>query len=278
MNVGRIFRPKSTTDTILAAVLLLLIVWLFFNGSYASPREQQYDVAVENLNKQVMDRVIFSQQWWADDNLNKADVNTNLARLPFTVAKTPKEAIDFVKSHDASAEKAISQYFLNYENWLKKNRYTSKEVAKYKMQPYKLTKLQQRDAQEKLDSIRSSYMSKIQKKVDDLVAEQESIAEDRAASSRAIVSANESATIAARESALLAAENARISSSLSSSMQQASTASDTIKSSDNDEDSSITSTTSMSSSTMDANSSGSTASGNASDFEDSSQTQPSTVQ
>lgn len=278
MNVGRIFRPKSTTDTILAAGLLLLIVWLFFNGSYASPREQQYDVAVENLNKQVMDRVIFSQQWWADDNLNKADVNTNLASLPFTVAKTPREAINFVKSHDASAEKAISQYFLNYENWLKKNRYTPKEVAKYKMQPYKLTKLQQRDAQEKLDSIRSSYMAKIQKKVDDLVAEQESVAEDRAASSRAIVSANESAAIAAKESALLAAENARISSSVASSLQQSSSTSGITKPSGNEEASNSTSITSMSSSAMDANSTSSIINDNDSELDENSQTQPSTVQ
>lgn len=278
MNVGRIFRPKSTLDAIFAAGLISLLVWLSFNGSYASPREQQYDVAVENLNTQVMNRVIFSQQWWADDTLEKADVNTDLSSLPFQVAKTPEDAIDFVKSHDSNAKKAISQYFVTFDNWLKKNRYTSKEVAKYKLQPYKLTKLQQRDAQKKLDSIRSSYMSKIQKKVDGLVAEQASITAERAASSRAIAAANESVAIAAKESASLAAENARISSSLSSSLQQASTTSDTIKSSDNDEESSITSTTSMSSSTMDPNSSGSTASGNASDFEDGSQTQPSAVQ
>lgn len=278
MNVGWIFRPKSTLDAIFAAGLISLLVWLSFNGSYASPREQQYDVAVENLNTQVMNRVIFSQQWWADDTLEKADVNTDLSSLPFQVAKTPEDAIDFVKSHDSNAKKAISQYFVTFDNWLKKNRYTSKEVAKYKLQPYKLTKLQQRDAQKKLDSIRSSYMSKIQKKVDGLVAEQASITAERAASSRAIAAANESVAIAAKESASLAAENARISSSVASSLQQSSSTSGITKPSGNEEASNSTSITSMSSSAMDANSTSSIINDNDSELDENSQTQPSTVQ
>lgn len=277
MDVGRIFKSKSITDIIFAAVLLSLLIWLSFNGSYASPREQQYDVAVKNFNTQVMNRVIFSQKWWADDALDKANVNTDLSNPPFMVAKTPAEAIDFVEAHDVNAKKTISQYFLTYQNWLKKNRYSSKEITKYKLQPYKLTKPQQRDAQKKLDAIRSGYMSKLKKKVDNLVAEQASIAEERAASTRAVVAANESAANAAKQSASLAAENARISSSLAASIQQAPAVSDTMKSSD-DGDSSVINTTSMSSSTTSTNSSDSLPSENDSDREDGSQTQLSTVQ
>ncbi|MHC8518569.1 hypothetical protein [Weissella confusa] len=188
---------RRKADVIVAVILSLTLVVLWCNGNKESPREQQYTEAVQNVNKYIAYRVLYAQQWYANDNVKKLSYQDNVDSLNWQVASSPDEAIKWTLKNDVITRENVDKKVAELNVWLKSRHYSKKEISKYKARVYTLSKSEYDQMATSLNKIKSKYLLDAQKKID---------------SEKTIYYANSSAaseSLAAAQSAELAASIAR---------------------------------------------------------------------
>lgn len=196
---------RSKLDKIFAGVLAVLLILLIVNGNHVSPKERIYEDKVNQVNTLIYNRVISSQTWFVKHRSSELPLGTTRSNLPWHVAKTPKEAYEFVMSVDVPAQKQIQIYVDDFHKWKKLNKYSPEDVKQYKAKLYVLTDNQKENYQLQLNQLRLEYKRAVNDRLKELdkiakAKEASEIASQRYAESVA-ASISEQANIAASVSA-----------------------------------------------------------------------------
>ncbi|WP_270764158.1 hypothetical protein [Weissella confusa] len=159
---------RSKLDKIIAGVLAILLILLFVNGNHVSPKERMYEDKVNQVNTQIYNRVLSSQAWFVKHRSSELPLGTTRNNLPWEVAKTPKEAYEFVMSVDVPAQKQIQIYVADFHKWEKPNKYSPEDVKRYKTKLYVLTENQKENYQLQLNQLRMEYKKAVNNRLKEL--------------------------------------------------------------------------------------------------------------
>lgn len=214
---------RSKLDKIIAGVLTVLLILLFVNGNHVSPKERIYEDKVNQVNTLIYNRVLSSQTWFVKHRSSELPLGTTRSNLPWHVAKTPKQAYEFVMSVDVPAQKQIQIYVDDFHKWEKLNKYSSEDVKQYKAKLYVLTDNQKENYQLQLNQLRMEYKKAVNHRLKELdkitkAKEASEIAAQRYAESIA-ASISEQASITASISARSEAIDDSIATSKSKAVQ-----------------------------------------------------------
>ncbi|MDY2530272.1 hypothetical protein SOP56_10575 [Weissella confusa] len=202
---------KKYIDSLVAIILTSGLFFLWLNGNHIPPREQRYNEAVLKVNTYVESRVLYSQQWLADYYVKQLNASDDFNNLRWNVSSSPEKAIEWTLNNDATAKKMIQSKIDEFNAWKRRNHYSKKEIAKFEVKVYKLSKTEQAQMQIQLKKIKKSYNQSASRRITQLKAERhERELEESRKRAASISAAAES--IAAQS---IAAERARQSSLMS---------------------------------------------------------------
>ena len=196
---------KKYIDSLVAIILTSGLFFLWLNGNHIPPREQRYNEAVLKVNTYVESRVLYSQQWLADYYVKQLNASDDFNNLRWNVSSSPEKAIEWTLNNDATAKKMIQSKIDEFNAWKRRNHYSKKEIAKFEVKVYKLSKTEQAQMQIQLKKIKKSYNQSASRRITQLKAErhERELEESRKRAASISAAAESIAAERARQSSLM---------------------------------------------------------------------------